>query len=205
MRTSIYLGLLLTFTLSSFSKPICDFTESWSKPKKYQAKVITALGTYEGEVKLNLDGSNTGMIEITTVNEKNNKEGISVNAKLVRRVIIDTTTYYMSDLDDDNKNIRERYLSRKVAGTDTFGLFVFNTDYYVQLRSEHNLKNVNHWLLNRKATFLSLYGEFAACKSLSVKIRSRQPGYHISDSTKTLEERLAFWNKVFTEYYQCSE
>lgn len=176
-----------------------------SKPKKYKAKVVTALGTYEGEVKLDLDGSNAGMIEITTTDEPHNKAGVSVNAKMVRHVIIDTVTYNMSDLDDDNNRIRERYLTRKITGTDTLGLFVFNSDYYVQLKNENNLRNVNHWLLNRKTTFLSLFEDFAACKSLSGKIRSRQPGYHLSDSTKTLEEKLAFWNKVFDEYYNCTD
>jgi hypothetical protein len=193
---SILIIIFCLFLASSFVN---------NKPKKYKAKVITALGTYEGEVKLDLHGSNTGMIEITTVDEKNNKEGISVNAKLVKQVIIDTVTYYMSDLDDDNNNIREGYLTRKIAGTDTLGLFMFNTDYYVQLKNERNLRNVNHWLLNRKTIFLTLYDDFAACKSLSAKIRSRQPGYHLSDSTKTTEERLAFWNKVFSEHYNCRE
>ncbi|MCE3283383.1 MAG: hypothetical protein K0Q66_2120 [Chitinophagaceae bacterium] len=174
--------------------------------EKYNAKVITALGDYEGEVKLDLFGSNKGEISVTTSNSKKSKSGIKMNAKLVKNIIIDSTNYYMEDLCDEGYDIKERYLVTKLYGTDTMGIYSFmgknGVAYYVNHPNYNYFRNLNH------DRFIGTNGHFAVadyflrCKELYERIESNAENRYTTINL-TLEEKLELWKKLIDEYYAC--
>lgn len=178
------------------------------KPKKYTATVITALGTFQGELKLDLYGSNEGKISIKTVDNKGSSGGIDIDAKMIEQVIIDTVTYYMEDLNDKGYDNRNRFLVTKTYGSDTLGIFSFNNgkniEYYVGQANTEYLQNLNHDKLNGNLRFFYTSKYFEKCRPLFTKIKSKQEGYSTTASM-TVEERLSFWKKAIDEYADCKE
>lgn len=208
----LYLEITMTYRTLYFciaaiiTGIVCIAFRGWH-PETHRATFYTALGTYTGEAKLDLHAPNGGMIEIVTNNSKKNKESISVNSMLVRRVVIDTVTYYMGSLENSRQNVWDNCLVTRITGTDTLGVFMFTDNnnkpyYFFRTSKERNYLNIMHDRFTGTLSMLSHRRFFQGCDSLVARFRRIDPAYD-PKTYATEEEKLKYWIRLVDEYYAC--
>lgn len=212
MRKILFVTLLLCMALSAAK----------AQDRPYEGKlVILFRDTVKGKFILNMHGTNHELVEVTTVNMVRNKnrqakqkitakaETVKLNAALISNVMIGKDSYKFRDLKDDygDSMIRRNCLAKRIAGTDTMGLFEFVNEagissYYLQGPKDGAvIYNIAHPYVAGDFTSFSLL-RFYKCEFVRQKIKAKDHDYFYEETGSSLADKLQVWRNILDVYYK---
>lgn len=174
--------------------------------------VQSFLGSYTGEIAIDLDGPNDDMLSITLFEEKvkdkggwqKTKQSIKLNMATVRLITIDSISYKIASIEyAADKRYAYCCLQLKEGG-QKLGLYQWGTQndpekwvvHYTNLSSFTMLSSPT--LAGNK---ISMYALFAKCPEIKERLRSTKNGF-ITNEMSTAE-RLATFRQLIQESAEC--
>jgi hypothetical protein len=188
--------------------------------KKYKAVSNVAGTDIYGYVFVDLTGENKGMIKFNaegTLSDSNNllrllgitgkkDPTFSLNAGLVSSVVIGSDTFYRYDA-EEGKETRKNIFVKKMAGKEKIRLYSHTnkkneTQYYVHLREDDPLENVNDVNTGSYIT-MSVFRPCEAMKERFIKeFKEKKSPF---DNIPTSEGKAAVWKTLIEEYDACEK
>ncbi len=189
--------------------------------QQYEGRlVILFRDTVKGKFMLNMHGTNREMVEVTTVTMVRNPnriakqkmtaktETVKLNSALISNVLTGKDSYKFRDLKDDygDSMIRRNCLAKRIAGTDTVGLFEFVnkagvSSYYLQgPKDGAAIYNIAHPYVAGDLTSFSLL-RFYQCEFIRQKIKDKDSNYFY-DETSSLAVKVQVWKNILDAYYK---
>ncbi|GAB2819790.1 hypothetical protein [Ferruginibacter profundus] len=182
--------------------------------------VLLYTDTVEGSFRMDLHGSNNAMVEMNSVERRTNKDKKNrqkiitdtirekYNPGIITNILIGKTWYKLRDLKNDygDSMTKRNCCVKRIAGTDTLGLFEFvnaaaQSSFYIQTQKDGaQIYNISHPYLAGDFTSFSLL-RFYNCTFLREKISSKTPGYFYDESGNDMPERVAVWRNIINGYY----
>lgn len=187
--------------------------------KAYEARVVLFFkDTINATMTVNLEGSNDDMITIvekraTTEKKKHKRvtseytQTMKLNLAVITCFYIGGERYKFKDLKNgyDEKDIQHNRCVKRIAGTDTLGLFEASNGsqpaYYIQLPKDgFQIYNIDHPYVTSSFISFALL-RFVKCETLADKIRNEVPGYFYSENGYTLDDKVSTWKNIISSYY----
>jgi hypothetical protein len=192
--------LLILCSFSSFSKV---------KKEKHAGKVVSIMGNYEGQIKINLTGENEDQIEIElgTVTEKSKgskytqKNSITLNVAAIRSIEIEGKMYVIRNIEFEMNKFYNNCCVQQETSTKMVTLYNWQqnkktTIHALQFNGSSAAKTL------QMPSLINMISTFRNCKTLYEKIRAKENGYVI-DANATEEERYIIWKKLIEESNNC--
>jgi|GEM_PF-4871084 len=191
--------------------------QAGAQVKKYKALSNVAGTDINGNVYVNLTGENKGMIKFEaegTISDSNRllkmlgiagtkDPKFSINAGLVSSIIIEKDTFYRFDIENGEATMKNIFVKR-LAGKGRPGLYSWTNkknemQYYVHLREDAPLNNLNNWISN-----YNIMSAFKACKAMKERLldqfaEKKSPFENIT----TTEGKAGVWKILIEEYDEC--
>jgi len=192
--------------------------QAGAQVKKYKAISNVAGSDVNGYVYVNLTGENKGMIKFEaegTISDSNRllkMLGIAgtkdpkfeINGGLVSWITIEKDTFYRFDAEDGREKMKNIFV-KKLAGKGKVRLYSFTNkknemQYYVQLREDDPLKNINNVDI-RSYIEMSVFDDCEAIdeRFMGEQNQNKSPFANIT----TLEGKAAVWKALIEEYDAC--
>ena len=170
--------------------------------------VVFFKDTFNVKISVNLNGTNS---ELITVIEKINDtftQTEKINSAVITCFFINEERYKFKDLKNGyaQKEILRNCCVRRIAGTDTLGLFEFkdeknNSSFYIQTPKDgYELYNIEHDYVASSFKGFALL-RLMKCTFLYDKISAKQADYYYSETGSTTAEKVAVWKNIIEAYY----
>lgn len=169
---------------------------------------------YEGDITVNLKGSNGELIEVSTKEkrkQKGSRETITtsnkLNVALVSYILIEGKTYYFRDIkvDYNDKNL-ENVCVQLILGTVDCGVFQFGdgtTKHSIAVKfPKEPLSQLTSVDFDYFKSSVSIPIKIYSCKTLLQKMKEMDETVTWPEST-TREQRIERFKNIITAYNAC--
>ncbi len=189
---------------------------------EYNGKLILLFSdTVKGMFRMDLHGPNNSMVEVTSVELVPNKNKYAkqkfisqtikekYNPGIITAVFIEGTRYRLRDLKNDygDNMIQRNCCVKRVAGTDTLGLFEFvnkagvSSFYFQGPKDGVDIYNIDHPYVSGDLSSYSLLRLYS-CEFIREKIKAKAPGYFYTETGSITSERVEVWKNIIKGYYE---
>jgi hypothetical protein len=185
-------------------------------PVKFHGMLVTLDSVYEGDIQVNLFGSNPDTIRVewqkeveTDTSTKKITYWVSNHVNNISMVLIESDTFYFKNLADrtGTDQVRPNCLVKRVYGTETLGLYQFTSaagspNMYVGMfrRDPLDVQETDFTGDNEKMLPYLLY--FNRCPRLYKKLKAGTEGYTFTKGESEAQS-VATWQKIIDEYFRC--
>ena len=180
------------------------------KKEKHFGKVVSILGTYEGNIYIKLNDENDDMIkiELETIEEKSKgskiktTSSIRINAAGIRSITIDEIEYQIRNVEYDYNKFYKNCCIKKDATNGLTSLYSWGTQtnadkYFLWFKGYNTLKRF------KVVSLAAVYSSFNGCQALKSKMTNKEAGYDLFNDKLTDEEHLTNWRKWIEESKEC--
>jgi hypothetical protein len=199
LRVAVFTILAIACSLDSYA----------TKGEKYFGKVISAMGTYEGEISIRLNESNKDMIEIATYQGTSpgggkRTESIKINSALVQSIVIDSNTYVFKNIEYAAGKYHTYCCIKLAEGSENLGLFQWGNKPNPEEMVLHH-KMMNSFTLISSPTLASSaitwFALFKDCSKLRDELKANRKGFITPEMDVTA--RLQEIRRLITESADC--
>ncbi|MBS1627134.1 MAG: hypothetical protein JSR09_09865 [Bacteroidetes bacterium] len=200
---------LLSTLILVASVQLCFATITRTTHEKHHGKVYSILGEYEGDIYIKLNEENDEMIEIemgTTIekskgSKKKTTSSIKLNAAAINRVVIDSVTYKIRNIEQADGKYYKNCCIKEVSSNTKLTLYAWGNKTEAKYFSLW-IKGDTYPTVLKEIRPITAMLLFTGCNEFKRKMREKQNGYFLEENI-TDEERLAIWLKWISETKDC--